>query len=215
MLSPDKTYHIISELANCFINWMGVGMQRNIWRMGILFAWCSDLFVLLFLPLFIVYSIVWNMAHKERERGKTEQIQQITHTWLADLVYMDMFDQVCLWQQIYGKFWATWSQELTHSHEIQQVKYCCLEHSVIAKEVAGLNSCLSTVTSSKATCTEQARRCGNCIVSRRTYLHKVLACDTIWRTVRCGMFRNIARSKLVVNSFVYTVQVLHLISTSN
>ena len=182
-------------------------MRRSIGRMDTLFVWCSDLFVFLFLPLFIliIYYLDRTMAHREREREDRTDSTNHTHTWLANLVYMDMFGQVCLWQPIYGKFWTTWNLELTHSHEIQQVKYCCLEHGVIAKEIAGLNFCLSTVTSSKAKSTEQARRCGNCIVSERTYLHVVLASDRIWRTVRCGTFRNIARSKFVVNSFVYIV----------
>ena len=209
MLSPDKTYHTISELANRRVALFHLLNEcwdaKKHWTNGhivCLMLWfvCFSLLA----TVYIDYILSWSNhgSQREREGGQNRFNKPHTHTWLANLVYMDMFGQVCLWQPIYGKFWTTWNLELTHSHEIQQVKYCCLEHGVIAKEIAGLNFCLST---SKAKSTEQARRCGNCIVSERTYLHVVLACDRIWRTVRCGTFRNIARSKFVLNSFVYIV----------
>ena len=100
MLSPDKTYHIISELANRRVALFHLlngcwDAKKHLTNGHIV---CLMLWFVCFALLATVYiNIVWNMAHKERERGKTEQIQQITHThnWLTLYIWICLAKFVC------------------------------------------------------------------------------------------------------------------------
>lgn len=115
MLFPDKIYHIISELANLrfalfhLMNGRG-GAKKQIWQMDAMLAYCFDLFVVLFLPLFIyiyIYFLIFILFAiwlTEREREREDRTNSTNHTYTHDsltlYIYMDMFGQNCLWQQV-------------------------------------------------------------------------------------------------------------------